>query len=171
MTLCQKGVTVFRITRESAPCALLKMPERFLGGSCLPKKDVRHFLQSARCTLPCNSGNGQPFLATSHMHSNRFETCSNSVFFSIGTQGARAHKNTRRRQEPPEPEARLELSKPGPARTETPRNALGLADRLSSRDSRGLANSELRIPPASCSNHGEEVARPLSRRDHRASAC
>ena len=55
--------------------------------------------------------------------------------------------------------------------SETFPSALGLQDRLSSRDSGGQAISELRITPASCSNHGEEVARPLLRRDHRASAC
>ena len=42
-------------------------------------------------------------------------------------------------------------------------------DRLSSWDSRALTAPMLRIPTASCGNHGEGAERPLSRRDHRAS--
>ena len=41
----------------------------------------------------------------------------------------------------------------------------------SSRNSRGLVTSWLRTPPATCSNHGRDDARPLLRRDHRSSAC
>ena len=37
-----------------------------------------------------------------------------------------------------------------------------VSDRLSSYDSRGFVLSWLRIPPASCSNHGRDGAKPLS---------
>ncbi len=66
--------------------------------------------------------------------------------------------------------ARLEPSKRDASRQAHP-SVLGFTDRQSSRDSRGIAISWPRIPPASCSNHGRDVARLLSRRDHRASAC
>ena len=66
--------------------------------------------------------------------------------------------------------ARLEPSKRDASRQAHP-SVLGFTDRQSSRDSRGIAIYWPRIPPASCSNHGRDVARPLCRRDHRAPAC
>ena len=78
-----------------------------------------------------------------------------------------------RNQAPIEPSgnrARLEPSKRDASRQAHP-SVLGFTDRQSSRDSGGIAISWPRIPPASCSNHGRDVARPLSRRDHRAPAC
>ena len=77
-----------------------------------------------------------------------------------------------RNQAPIEPSgnrARLEPSKRDASRQAHP-SVLGFSDRQSSRDSGGIAISWPRIPPASCSNHGRDVARPLCRRDHRLSA-